>query len=113
MLGRVLRLANYRVAAFASGEAFLTSLVAEVPACAVLDLQMPGLTGLEVQFRLRSLSVAVPVVFITASDDVALDQATRDAGGVRLLRKPFASSELLNAVTVALLAHPPGTSRTT
>ena len=109
MLCRVLRLANFRVLAFPSGETFLASLAADIPACAVLDLHMPGLTGFEVQSRLRSGRIVVPVVFITASDDVALDQAARDAGGTRLLRKPFASDELLIAIRDALLNPSTGT----
>ena len=105
MLRRVLWLANYRVSTFASGEAFLGSLVAHPPACAVLDFQMPGLTGLEVQLSLRADKIEIPVIFITASDDVALDQAVCDAGGLCLLRKPFASDDLLDAVRLALLQH--------
>jgi len=102
MLGRVLRLASYRVNAYASGEDFLASLVAELPACAVLDLHMPGLSGFQVQARMRNGNIAVPVVFITASDEVALDRSVQEAGGIRLLRKPFSSDELLEAIATAM-----------
>jgi FixJ family two-component response regulator len=101
MLGRVLRLADYRVTAFASGEDFLSSLASQAYVCAVVDLHMPGLTGLQVQARLRVTNMALPVVFITASDDVALDQAVLEAGGTCLLRKPFSSDELLAAIGAA------------
>lgn len=103
-LGRLLRLADYDVDAFGSGEEFLASLDSRRPACAILDVHLPGLSGLDVQARLRAAQLAIPVVFITASDDKALDDATRGSGGVRLLRKPFSSDQLLEAVDIAL--HP-------
>ena len=67
-LGRLLRLADFSVLAFASGEQFLASLAARVPDCVLLDLHLPGLTGLEVQVRLRDAGLQLPVVFISASD---------------------------------------------
>ena len=102
MLGRVLRLADYRVNAFASGEEFLASLTARVPACAILDVHMPGLSGLDVHARMHAARIEVPVVFITASDDLALDSLALEAGAVGLLRKPFSSDDLLEAVGAAL-----------
>ena len=101
MLGRVLRLANYRVSAFASGEALLASLSYQPPACVVLDVHMPALDGLQVQEELRLRNVNVPVVFITGSDDPSLELTARAAGSV-LLRKPFASDDLLAAIERAL-----------
>jgi FixJ family two-component response regulator len=101
-LGRLLRLADYEVATFGSGEEFLASLAARPPDCVILDVHMPGLSGFDVQSRLRIAHVDVPVVFITASDDLALGRAVSEAGGVRLLRKPFSNDELLDAVGAAL-----------
>jgi FixJ family two-component response regulator len=101
-LGRLLRLADYEVASFPSGEAFLASLDTRLPDCLILDVHMPGLSGFEVRSRLRATHVDIPTVFITASDDLALDQTVVEAGGVRLLRKPFSNDELLDAVGVAL-----------
>ncbi len=102
MLSRLLRLADYHVTTFASGEAFLASLAARLPACVVLDVHMPGLSGLEVQSRMRAAHIELPLVFITASDDLALDKAAAAAGSVRLLRKPFSNDELLEAIAMAL-----------
>ena len=101
-LGRLLRLADYEVETFGSGEEFLASLDMRCPSCAILDVHLPGLSGLEVQARLRTAHPQIPVVFITASDDRALEDAARGSGGVRLLRKPFSSDQLLEAVGVAL-----------
>ena len=103
MLRRVLRLADYELVTFESGQDFLSSLGSRVPACVVLDVHMPYLSGLDVQSRLLATHGYIPVVFITASADPALDDAVLLAEGVALLRKPFSSSELLNAVSGALL----------
>ena len=101
-LGRLLRLADYEVAAFGSGGEFLASLAARLPDCVILDVHMPGLSGLDVQSRLRAAHIDVPVVFITASDDLELGRAVLKAGGVRLLRKPFSNDDLLEAIGIAL-----------
>ena len=92
MLRRVLRQADFEVAAFASGEDFLASLPLRVPACVILDVHMPGLSGFDMNSQLRAMGYDVPAIFITASDDRALDRSVLDAGGVLLLRKPFAST---------------------
>jgi FixJ family two-component response regulator len=105
MLGRLLRLSDYNVDAYASGADFLAALNKHRPACAILDIHMPVLTGLELQSRLRAADIRVPVIFITGSDDVALDRAAQDAGAVGLLRKPFSSEELLAAVESAIASR--------
>jgi len=105
-LGRLLRLAGYQVAAFESGEQFLASLVLRPPACVLLDVNMPGLSGLQVQARLLADRVALPVVFITASDDPSVERHALEAGGLCVLHKPFGNDELLAAVRFALQAPP-------
>ena len=101
-IGRLLRLGDYVVLAFASGEEFLASLSARLPQCVVLDVHMPGLSGLDVMCRLRKEHIDVPVICITASDDLALDAKTAAAGSIRLLRKPFSNAALLDAVRFAI-----------
>jgi FixJ family two-component response regulator len=103
MLGRMLRLADYEVGSFGCGEDFLASLAGRIPACAILDIHMPGLSGLETHSQLRATHAGVPAVFITASDDPALTEAVRKAQGIALLRKPFSSDELLGAIAAALV----------
>ncbi|MEJ8845379.1 response regulator transcription factor [Variovorax rhizosphaerae] len=103
MLGRVLRLADYRVGEYACGEDFLASLDgAQLPLCAIVDLHMPGLSGFEVQSRIRAATLKVPVVFITASDDPGLDRSALALGGRGLLRKPFSSDQLFEAIVSAV-----------
>ena len=101
-LGRLLRLAQYDVATFESGAAFLNSLDVRRPGCVLLDVHMPGLTGFDVHERMRAAgNVDVPVVFITASDDLNLDRSAVQCGS-QLLRKPFSNDALLAAVEAAL-----------
>ena len=101
-LGRLLRLAGFEVLAYESGEAFLAALAGRVPDCALLDVHMPGLTGIDVQGRLRGDGAKLPVVFITASEDPAIAQSALDAGGLQVLHKPISKQELLAAIAFAL-----------
>jgi FixJ family two-component response regulator len=101
-LGRVLRLADYDVVAFASGEDFLAAFDETRLDCALLDVHLPGLTGIEVQKRLRSSHVRLPVVFITASEDPTVEREALSAGGFAVLRKPFTRHELLASLVSAL-----------
>jgi FixJ family two-component response regulator len=101
-LGRLLRLADYEVAAFASGDALFAWLATHVAACVILDVHMPGASGFDVHSRLRAAHVDLPAVFITASDDPALELTAREAGAAALLRKPFSNDSLLDAVDAAI-----------
>ena len=105
-LGRLLRLADFTVLAFASGEEFLDSLAARVPDCVLLDVHMPGLTGPQVQARLRAAGLKLPVVFITASDDADVERRALEAGGLQVLHKPFTNETLLDALRLALSPRP-------
>jgi two-component system, LuxR family, response regulator FixJ len=105
-LGRLLRLAGHTVLAFGSGDEFLASLPARMPDCVLLDVHMPGLTGLQVQARLRDAGMDIPVIFITASDDADIARRALEAGGLLVLHKPFSNELLLDAVGVALTSRP-------
>ena len=109
-VGRLLRLGDYAVLPFASGEEFLLSLRARVPDCVVLDVHMPGLTGLQVQAHLRGLGMELPIVFITASEDAEIERNAMADGAVGVLRKPFSSERLLDAVSAALARRVRGPS---
>lgn len=101
-LARVLRHAGYEVGTYASGDEFLAGLDQFRPDCVVLDVHMPGLTGLQVQLQLRARDLRLPAVFITASDGVHIESSILDAGGHCLLRKPCASKDLLASLQSAM-----------
>lgn len=101
-LERLLRLAGHEVLSFESGREFLDSLNTRRPDCVLLDIQMPGLSGLQVRDRLRETQPTLPVVFITGGDDSELAREGLSGGAIGLLRKPFSRQELLDALASAL-----------
>lgn len=105
-LGRLLRLADFEVLSFDSGQALIDSLAQRVPDCVLLDVHMPVLSGLQVHALLRVLHPLLQVIYITASDDTEVTQCISDAGASALLRKPFTNRILLEAVHSALQSHP-------
>lgn len=101
---RLLRLDGYQVIAYDSGEAFLASVTQRPPACALLEVNTPGVSDAQAQARLAAGGVAVPVIFITAGDDPAIERLALDAGGLQVLRKPFRSDAPPTAAERALRA---------
>jgi FixJ family two-component response regulator len=85
-----------------SGEDFLGALIPEQPGCAVIDLRMPGISGLEVQEALARRGVALPVVFVTAHGDVPLAVTAMRRGAVDFVEKPYKDEHLIEAVRRAL-----------
>ena len=95
---RLIRSFGFAVETYASAEDFLASGRLYATACLVLDIQMPGLNGLELQNRLISEGHQIPIIFITAfNDENARDQALR-AGAVSYLVKPFEETDLLQGI---------------
>ena len=101
-LRRLLCLAGYTAVTYSSGGEFIDSLAHRRPDCVLLDVHMAGLTGLQVQARLQAAGIALPVVFITASDNPEVARSALEGGGLRVLRKPFSNAELLAAIEFAL-----------
>jgi FixJ family two-component response regulator len=101
-ISRVLRSVGYKVRTFASGELLLAGLDHEGPGCILLDLWMPGMTGLEVQEALARSRNPASVIFITAHADVASSICAMKAGAVDFLVKPFDASKLFAAVESAM-----------
>lgn len=99
---RLLRSARYRAEAFESGASFLESLSRGVPSCVILDLQMPEMTGFELQQRLRQLAVRLPVIVITAYDEVDTRQRCLALGAGWYFRKPLEGDDLLEAIRLAV-----------
>src|SRR5689334_10971794 len=88
-LERLLRSAGYTTQAFASASEFLARLPGDVPGCAVLDLSMPGLNGLELQQAMERHSCRLPVIFISGHRDVPASVKAMKAGAVDFLLKPY------------------------
>jgi FixJ family two-component response regulator len=98
-LRRLLSAFDLDAETFASGQEFLDSLLERSPDCLVLDLQMPGLSGLEVQRRLAADGVRVPTIIITADDAPETRERCLSAGTAAYLCKPFDDRTLLAMVT--------------
>jgi FixJ family two-component response regulator len=101
-VSRLLHSAEYRVEIFGSAEEFLTCPRSDAPGCAVLDLQMPGCSGLELQEALARAEEPLPVIFLTGHGDVSSSVFAMKRGAVDFLTKPFRGDELLDAVQRAL-----------
>ena len=97
-LKRLFRSASLDVETFPSAEEFLSNSRQGQNACIVMDLRMPGLTGFDLQKRLLSQGVRMPVIVISASDDVQTREHARELGAVNFFRKPVDDQALLDAV---------------
>lgn len=103
-LSLLLSSAGYSVNTFASAKEFLESEHSTSgPACLVLDVKMPGISGLDLQKELTSRNYAIPVIFITGHGDIPMSVLAMKKGAVDFLSKPFDDGQLLDAVKVALL----------
>ena len=103
-LSLLLSSAGYSVNTFTSAKEFLESEHSTSgPACLVLDVKMPGISGLDLQKELTSRNYAIPVIFITGHGDIPMSVLAMKKGAVDFLSKPFDDGQLLDAVKVALL----------
>jgi len=101
-LGRLLQARGFDVRTYSSPQAFLEQRDAEIPGCIVMDLSMPGLSGLELQQALARAADHRPVVFISARSSVEASVRAMKAGAVDFLTKPFDEADLVAAVHAAL-----------
>ena len=99
---RLLRSCGFEVREFASPEEVLNSDGLSKTGCLILDMRMPHMTGLELQLQLQSMSLDLPVIFITAYEDPDLRAQALEAGAIAFLYKPFDEQDLLYAINVAL-----------
>jgi FixJ family two-component response regulator len=93
-----MRAQGYEVASFGSAEEYLGSTPPTGRGCLVLDVQLPGMSGLDLQSALAERAQPPPIVFITAHDDREAECQARRGGALAFLRKPFDDSELLAAL---------------
>src|SRR5262249_41248471 len=101
-LSNLLRSAGLNVQTFASAQAFLTSQRPEAPSCLVLDVQLPGLSGLDLQQELAKVQCQIPIIFITGDGDIPMTVRAMKAGAIEFLTNPCRDDDLLNAVEQAI-----------
>jgi FixJ family two-component response regulator len=98
----LLREFGFAVEVFASAEEFLASGATDRTSCLILDIAMPGMTGLELQQELKRRGLRIPIVFITAHADRTLRPRVLEEGATECLFKPFTEAALLSALNTAL-----------
>lgn len=101
-LQRLIRSAGWDAESFASAQEFLARRGTEVPSCLVLDLQLPGLSGLDLQKQLAEVGLTIPIVFLTGHGDIPTSVKAMKAGAVEFLTKPVDASDLLRAIQEAV-----------
>lgn len=90
------------VETFASADSFLDRKLTDAPSCLVLDVRLPGLSGLDFQRELAARNIHIPIVFITGHGDIPMTVCAMKAGAVEFLTKPFREQDLLDAIRIAL-----------
>ena len=101
-LGNLLRSVGLRAETFATAPDFLAVELPHAPCCLILDVRLPGLSGLDFQAKLASAKIEIPVIFITGHGDIPMTVRAMKAGAIEFLTKPFRDQDLLDAVQVAL-----------
>jgi DNA-binding NtrC family response regulator len=103
-VGRLVRSAGWKVETFASAQQFLASPWADVPSCLILDVQLPGLSGLDLQQQLAKSGARTSIIFLTGHGDIPTSVRAIKAGALEFLTKPYADEDLLAAIEQGL-AH--------
>jgi FixJ family two-component response regulator len=101
-LKSLIRSVGLSVETFASARDFLQSSRPDVPSCLILDVRMPGLSGLDLQRDLAEANIHIPIIFITGHGDIPMSVRAMKAGAVEFLTKPFRDQDLLDAIQQAL-----------
>jgi FixJ family two-component response regulator len=101
-LTNLVRSVGLQVEVFASARDFLRSQRPDVPACLVLDVRLPGLSGLDLQKQMAEAERQIPIVFISGHGDIPMTVRAMKAGAVEFLTKPFRDQDLLDAIQQAL-----------
>ncbi len=101
-LRRLLMSVGFKVEVFPSARAFLEARRPDMPGCLVLDVRLPGLSGLDLQRELAATDTELPIVFLTGHGDIPMSVRAMKAGAVEFLTKPFREQELLDAIRTAI-----------
>jgi FixJ family two-component response regulator len=99
---RLIRSVGFNVQGFDSARDFLSSRRPDVPSCLVLDVRLPGLSGLDLQRELAEAGVHIPIIFVTGHGDIPMSVQAMKAGAVEFLTKPFRDQVLLDAIRQAI-----------
>src|ERR1700721_2137080 len=99
---RLVESVGLRVELFGSADEFLQAKRQDVPSCLILDIRLPGMSGLDFQQELAKAGIPIPVIFITAHGDIPMTVRAMKAGAVEFLTKPFRDQDLLDSIQVAL-----------
>jgi FixJ family two-component response regulator len=99
---RLVRSVGFNVQSFASADEFLSSRRPNLPSCLILDVRLPGLSGLDLQQELAEAGVHLPIIFVTGHGDIPMSVQAMKAGAVEFLTKPFRDQTLLDAIRQAL-----------
>jgi len=98
----LIRSVGLRVRSFASAHDFLDFQRPDAPACLVLDVRLPGLSGLDLQHELASAGNSIPIIFITGHGDIPMSVQAMKSGAIDFLPKPFRDQQLLDAIQLAI-----------
>jgi FixJ family two-component response regulator len=101
-LQRLIRSAGWKTETFVSAQEFLARPLGDAPSCLVLDLQLPGLSGLDLQQRMTELGLDIPIVFLTGHGDIPASVQAMKAGAIEFLTKPVDEQNLLRAIQEAI-----------
>ena len=101
-LSSLLRSVGLQATTFSSAAEFLSSHKPDVPSCLVLDVRLPGVSGIEFQAELAKANIRLPIIFITGHGDIPMTVRAMKAGAIEFLTKPFRDQDLLDAVRVGL-----------
>lgn len=101
-LESLVKAAGFMTQAFASAEDFLASILLNDTACLILDVRLPGMSGIGLQSRLRATNSRIPIIFVTAHGDVSIRHRVMEDGAADFLNKPVRRQALLNAIHAAL-----------
>jgi FixJ family two-component response regulator len=101
-LGSVLKAAGFSIETFASAEEFLDSPHRQMIACLILDVRLPGMSGVELQRHLMEANSSLPIIFVTAHGDASLRELVMEAGAAGFLNKPVRSEALLKEIRAAM-----------
>ena len=101
-LTNLFRSVDLRAEAFGSASEFLQSRLPDIASCLVLDIRLPGISGLDFQIELAKVNIHIPIIFMTGHGDIPMTVRAMKAGAVDFLTKPFRDQDMLDAVAMAI-----------